>query len=120
MAQKFGVQVREEEKNSVHDSLLIIRLWNLIFSGSPRKIREEELESARKSALANGAAKTEAKCEQTGATMQIHTDDEDADPNDIPPSASDVTLSSSTPWKPQVAPEVDWENAFDEDEEDDY
>lgn len=91
---------------------LIIRLWTLIFSGSPRKIREEEIESARKSVPANVELKNGPKDEGTEGAPPMRPDDEDIDPNDL--------TSSSTFGKPQVAPEVDWENPFDEDEEDDY
>ncbi|KAF9653677.1 hypothetical protein BDM02DRAFT_3107645 [Thelephora ganbajun] len=118
-AQKFGIQVSEEERNPVHDSLLIIRLWTLVFSGSPKKIREEELESARKSAPAKPEFENELKSENTKGATPIQPDDEDVDPNDIPPGPSDANSSSSTFGKPQVAPEVDWENPFDEDEDDD-
>ncbi|KAF9788083.1 hypothetical protein BJ322DRAFT_603917 [Thelephora terrestris] len=64
-AHKFGIQVSEEEKDPVRDSLLIVQLWNLIFSGSPRKVREEELESARKLAQANPELKTSPRTEKT-------------------------------------------------------
>lgn len=99
-----------------HADRLIIRLWTLVFSGSPKKIREEELESARKSALAKSAFKNEPKDDDTEGVPPIQPDDEDRDPNDIPP----VTSTPSTFGRPHVAPEVDWENPFDEDEEDDY
>jgi len=49
-------------------------------------------------------------------TPSVRPDDEEIDPNDIAP----VTSTSSAFGKPQVAPEEDWENPFDEDEEDDY
>lgn len=91
---------------------LIVRLWTAIFSGSPKKIREEELESARKSGLANLEAKNESKGEDIKHLAPIQPDDEDVDPNDIP------SAGSSTFGKPQIGPEVDWENPFDEDEED--
>jgi len=97
---------------------LIIRLWTLVFSGSPKKIREEELEDVRKSAPATFQAKNESKGEDTNAAAPIRPDDEDVDPNDIPPGPSSVTPGASTFGKPQTAPEVDWENPFDEDEED--
>ena len=90
----------------------------MIFSGSPKKIREEELEIARKSALANPEAKNEYPGEDIKRPASIKPDDEDIDPNDIHPGPSDATSSSSAFGKPQVAPEVDWENPFDEDEED--
>jgi len=93
---------------------LIIRLWTLVFSGSPKKIREEELEDARKSATANSQAKNETKGEDTKAAASIRPDDEDVDPNDIPAGPS----NTSTFGKPQATPEVDWENPFDEDEDD--
>lgn len=91
---------------------LIVRLWTLIFSGSPKKIREEELESARKSAPAIQETKSGSKGEDIKQPTPIQPDDEDIDPNDIRPAGS-LTLGKS-----QVAPEVDWENPFDEDEDD--
>ena len=95
---------------------LIIRLWTLVFSGSPKKIREEELESARKLAQANAVFKNEPKEEDTKGAPPIRPDDEDVDPNDIAP----VTSTSSAFGGPRIAPEEDWENPYDEDEEDDY
>jgi hypothetical protein len=97
---------------------LIIRLWTLIFSGSPKKVREEELEVARKSAPANPGVKNESKGEGTKDAAQAQPDDEDADPNDILPGPSNITSSSSTFGKPQVTPEMDWENPLDSEEED--
>jgi len=94
---------------------LIIRLWTLVFSGSPRGVREEELEDARV-ASANTVSQSEAKDEDAKGATPIRPDDEDRDPNDVPP----VTSTSSIFGRPQVAPEEDWENPFDEDEEDDY
>jgi hypothetical protein len=94
-------------------------LWSLVFSGSPKKIREEELETARKLAPANTGLKNEPEREDAkGGAPPVHPDDEDVDPNDIPPSMSNTISSSSAFGKPQVAPEVDWENPFDEDEDD--
>lgn len=92
---------------------LIIRLWTLVFSGSPKKIREEELEDVRKS-----QTKNESKGEDTKAAAPIRPDDEDIDPNDVPPGPSGVTPGASISGKPRAALEVDWENAFDEDEDD--
>jgi len=97
---------------------LIIRLWTLVFSGSPKKIREGELEDARKSAAANSQAKNEHKGGDTKPAAPIRPDDDDVDPNDIPPGPSGVSLGASAFGKPQAAPEVDWENPFDEDEDD--
>jgi len=97
---------------------LILRLWTLVFSGSPKKIREEELESARKSAPANLEVKNGSECEATKGVTHIQPDDEDVDPNEIPPGPYDVPSGSSIFGRPQAAPEVDWENPFDEDEED--
>ena len=90
---------------------MIVRLWTLIFSGSPKKIREEELESARRLAPATAASNNGPKCEDPEAVPQTRPDDDDIDPNDIPPA-------TSTSAGPQLAPEFDLENAFDEDEED--
>ena len=101
-------------------SRLIVRLWALVFSGSPKKIREEELESARKSIHANSELKNEPKSQEAKHPPPVQPDDEDVDPNDIPSGPPNVTSNSSTSGKAQVAPEVDWENPFDEDEEDDY
>lgn len=98
---------------------LIVRLWTLVFSGSPKKIREEELESARKSTSGNSEFKNEPKNEDGKGVPPVRPDDEDVDPNEISSVPSGVVPSSSTFGKSQVAPEVDWENAFDEDEEDD-
>lgn len=95
---------------------LIVRLWTLIFSGSPKKIREEELESARRLAPAAAVFKNGSKREDTEGVPQTRPDDDDIDPNDIPPATS----TSSVFGGPQLAPEFDLENAFDEDEEDDY
>lgn len=97
---------------------LIVRLWTLVFSGSPKRIREEELESARKLASANLEVENESKGVDIQGAAPIQPDDEDIDPNDIPPGPSNATSSSSAFGKPQVAPEVDWENPFDEDEDD--
>jgi len=97
-----------------------MRLWTLIFSGSPKKIREEELESARRSALANQEFKGEIKGEDTKGAAPIQPDDEDVDPNDVPPTTSGAGSGSLAIGIIRVAPEVDWENPFDEDEEDDY
>jgi hypothetical protein len=95
-------------------------LWDLIFSGPPKKIREEELESARKSALANSESKNEPKNDDNNAAPPIQPDDEDIDPNEISSVSSNLVANSSTTGKYQVAPELDLENAFDEGEEDDY
>ena len=97
---------------------LIIRLWTLIFSGSPKKMREEELESARRLTSAKLEVKNGPKDEDTKGATPIQPDDEDIDPNDIPPGRPGAASSSSVLGKPQVAPEVDWENAFDSDEDD--
>lgn len=59
--------------------------------------------------------KNEPKGEDAKGAPPIRPDDEEMDPNDIPPVAS----TSSAFGKPPIAPEVDWENPFDEDEEDD-
>lgn len=96
---------------------LIVRLWALVFSGPPKKFREEELESARRSALASSEFKNELKNEDNKPAPPVRPDDEDVDPNEIPSPPSNLV---STLGKSQMAPEVDWENAFDEDEEDDY
>lgn len=93
---------------------LIVRLWALVFSGSPKKIREEELEIARKSASQNSEPKNEPENEGNKVVPLIRPDDEDVDPNEISSVPSNAVLNS------QMAPEVDWENPFDEDEEDDY
>ena len=92
---------------------LIVRLWNLVFSGSPKKIREEELERARKASSGNSEFQNEPKNEDSKGAPP---DDEDVDPNEI----SSTPSKPSTFGKSQAVPEVDWENAFDEDEEDDY
>jgi hypothetical protein len=94
----------------------------LVFSGSPKKLREEELESARKLASANPEFKNEfeSRNEETKVTPPNRPDDEDMDPNDISPGLSNAIPSSSAFGMPRVAPEADWENPFDEDEEDDY
>jgi hypothetical protein len=94
----------------------------LVFSGSPKKIREEELESARKLASADPGSRNELEShdEDTEVTPPYRPDDEDVDPNDISPGLSNAIPSSSTFGVPRVAPEADWENPFDEDEEDDY
>ena len=101
---------------------LLVRLWTLVFSGSPKKIREEELESARKLALANPEFKNglESNTKDTKITPPNRPDDEDVDPNDISPGLSNAIPNSSTFGMPQAVPEADWENPFDEDEEDDY
>ena len=57
----------------------------------------------------------EPKGEDAKETPPIRPDDEEIDPNDIAP-----VTSASAFGKPQVAPEEDWENPFDEDEDDDY
>jgi hypothetical protein len=79
------------------------------------KIREEELESARKSAQTSAVFKNEPKGEDAKGAPPIRPDDDEIDPNDVAP-----TTSTSTFGEPRVAPEDDWENPFDEDEEDDY
>lgn len=99
---------------------MIVRLWNLVFSGSPKKIREEEVESARKLAKIKSESENEPKDEDVKDPPPVQPDDEDVDPNDIPSGPSNVISNSSTFGKPRTVPEVDWENAFDEDEEDDY
>lgn len=99
---------------------LIVRLWALVFSGSPKKIREEELERARKSASGNSAFKNEHNNVGDEGAPPIRPDDEDVDPNEVSSVPSNVTSGPSAFGKSRVDPEVDWENAFDEDEEDDY
>ena len=76
------------------------------------------MEDARKSASANSRAENQSKGEDTKAVVPIRPDDEDIDPNDILPGPSGITWGGSTFGKPQATPEVDWENAFDEDEDD--
>lgn len=99
---------------------LIVRLWCSVFSGSPKKIREEELESARKSASVKPEFENVPKGGDVKNVPPVRPDDEDVDPNNVLPGPSNVTSGPATIGKPQVAPEVDWENAFDDEEEDDY
>lgn len=98
---------------------LIVRLWALVFSGPPKKIREEELERARKSTSGNSEFKNEDKNEDNKGTPQIQPDDEDVDPNEISSVLPNAVSNSSAFGISPMAPELDWENAFDEDEEDD-
>lgn len=76
------------------------------------------MEEARKSASAHPDAKNGSKGEDTKAAAPVQPDDEEVDPNDIDLGPSDTTWGSSTIGKPQTAPEEDWENPFDEDEDD--
>lgn len=112
--------VKRNENERFTLSRLIVRLWTLIFSGSSKKIREEELENARKSASGSSEFKTEPENGDNKGAPLVQVDDEDVDPNEISSVPSNVVSTSSTFGKFQVDPEADWENAFDPDEEDDY
>ena len=93
-----------------------------MFSGSPKKIREEELEDARKSGSANPQVQNESEDVDIKGAASTQPDDENIDPNDVLPTPSNITSSASAFGKHHVTPdpEAEWENPFDEDEEDDY